>query len=146
MGYVKLTRMMLLFEYHGAELGFGAHNREILDYIKSELSGLEKSLRAGEVQIEDLDETTFEDFKAFLGGYAFRQSFANLNPYQPLYFHHQDGAHPDLKRGSFTHHFHDLLELLEPLIEKIEKDPLSPALCARRAAINNCSVYYRYRH
>ena len=80
MGYVKLTRMMLLFEYHGAELGFGAHNREILDYIKSELSGLEKSLRAGEVQIEDLDETTFEDFKAFLGGYAFRQSFANLNP------------------------------------------------------------------
>lgn len=146
MGYVKLTRMMLLFEYHGAELGFGAHNRETLDYIKSELSGLEKSLRAGEVQIEDLDETTFEDFKAFLGGYAFRQSFANLNPYQPLYFHHQDGAHPDLKRGSLTHHFHELLELLESFFEKIEKDSLGSATRARQAAINNFSVYYRYRH
>ena len=146
MKYISLTRMMLLFEYRVAERGFSVHNREILDYIKSELYGFEKNLRVGEVQIEDLDETTFEDFKAFLGGYAFRQSFANLNPYQPLYFHHQDGAHPDLKRGSFTHHFHDLLELLEPLIEKIEKDPLSPAICARRAAINNFSVYYRYRH
>ena len=146
MKYISLTRMMLLFEYHGAERGFSVHNREILDYIKSELSGLEKNLRAGEVQIDDLDETTFEDFKAFLGGYAFRQSLPNLKPNQPLYFHYQDGVHPDLKRGSFTHHFHELFELIEPLIEKIEKDPLSPATRARRAAINNFSVYYRYRH
>ena len=145
MGYVKLTRMMLLFEYHGAELGFGAHNREILDYIKSELSGLEKSLRAGEVQIEDLDETTFEDFKAFLGGYAFRQSFANLNPYQPLYFHHQDGAHPDLKRRSFTQYFHVLLEMLEPLVEKTGDESLGRATRARRTAINDFRIYYRYR-
>ena len=146
MKYISLTRMMLLFEYHGAERGFSVHNREISDYIKSKLSGLEKNLRVGEVQIDDLDETTFEDFKAFLGGYAFRQSFANLNPYQPLYFHHQDGVHPDLKRGSFTHHFHELLELLESLVEKIEKDPLSTATRACRAEINNFSVYYRYRH
>ena len=146
MKYISLTRMMLLFEYRGAERGFSVHNREILDYIKSELSGLEKNLRVGEVQIDDLDETTFQDFKAFLGGYAFRQSLPNLKPNQPLYFHHQDGVHPDLKRGSFTHHFHELLELLESLVEKTEKESLSPATRARRAAINNFSVYYRYRH
>lgn len=72
MKYISLTQMMWLFEYHGAERGFSVHNREILDSIKSELSGLEKNLRVGEVQIDDLDETTFEDFKAFLGGYTFR--------------------------------------------------------------------------
>lgn len=143
MKYISLTRMMLLFEYHGAERGFSVHNREILNYIKSELSGLEKNLRVGEVQIDDLDETTFEDFKAFLGGYAFRQSLPNLKPNQPLYFHHQDGVHPDLKRGSLTHHFHELLELLEPLVEKTEKESLGPSTRARRAAINNFSVYYR---
>lgn len=146
MKYISLTRMMLLFEYHGAERGFSVHNREISDYIKSKLSGLEKNLRVGEVQIDDLDETTFQDFKAFLGGYAFRQSLPNLKPNQPLYFHHQDGVHPDLKRGSFTHHFHELLELLEPLVEKTEKESLVPATRARQTAINNFRVYYRYRH
>lgn len=65
---------------------------------------------------------------------------------QISHFHHQDGVHPDLKRGSFTHHFHELLELLESFFEKIEKDSLGSATRARQAAINNFSVYYRYRH
>ena len=132
---VCLTKLLLYFEKYGSSLGMTRENSEIRDYVKSELLGLEKDLKLGNVEIIDLCECSLSDLRAFLAGYAFKQGFPDLVAEGSLYVHIGEGFSPVESRPRWE--MNSLIALLEAKIKEMSPEELEVALSAREQAISD---------
>lgn len=132
---VCLTELLLCFEKYGSPLGMTRENSEIRDHVNSELQGLEKDLKQGNVEIIDLCECSLSDLRAFLAGYAFRQSLPSLVAEESLYVHIGEDTYPDLSRPRWE--MNSLIALLEAMISKMSPEALEVAQSAREQAISD---------
>lgn len=132
---VCLTKLLLCFEKYGSSLGMIWENSEIRDHVWSELSGLEKDLKQGNVEIIDLCKRSLNDLRAFLAGYAFRQSLPSLVAEESLYVHIGEDTYPDLSRPRWK--MDSLIALLDAMISKMSPAALKAALSAREQAISD---------
>lgn len=132
---VCLTELLLCFEKYGSSLGMTYENSEIRHYVESELQGLGKDLKLGNVEIIDLCECSLSDLRAFLAGYAFRQSLPSLVAEESLYVHIGEDTYPDLSRPRWK--MDSLIALLDAMISKMSPAALKAALSAREQAISD---------
>ena len=132
---VCLTKLLLCFEKYGSSLGMTWKNREIRDYVNSELPGLEKDLKLENVVIIDLCECSLSDLRAFLAGYAFKQGFSSLVAEESLYVHIGEGFSPVESRPRWE--MNDLIALLDAMISKMSPEELEAAQRARKQAISD---------
>ena len=132
---VCLTKLLLCFEKYGSSLGMTWKNREIRDYVNSELSGLEKDLKQGKVEIIDLCKRSLNDLRAFLAGYAFKQGFPDLVAEESLYVHIGEGFSPVESRPRWE--MNSLIALLDAMISKMSPAALESARSAREQAISD---------
>lgn len=135
---VSLTELLLRFEDHGSCLGMTWKNREIWNYVWSELSGLKKDLEAGLVDIIDICECSLSDLRAFLAGYAFRQSLPHLVAEESLYVHIGEGFSVVESRPCWK--MNSLIALLEAILAQMSPEQLEAALSAREKAIRSFKV------
>jgi len=132
---VCLTKLLLCFEKYGSSLGMTWENSEIRDYVNSELSGLEKDLKRGNVEIIDLCGRTLRDIQAFLSGYRFKQCLLYLKANKPLYVPVRRGNSPVESRPRWK--MDSLIALLEAMISKMSPVALEAARSARKQAISD---------
>lgn len=132
---VSLTEILLSFEKYGSRLGMTWKNREIRDYVWSELSGLEKDLKQGNVEIIDLCGRTLRDIQAFLSGYRFKQCLLYLKANKPLYVPVRRGNSPVESRPRWE--MNSLIALLDAMISKMSPVALEAARSARKQAISD---------
>lgn len=135
---VCLTELLLCFEKYGLRLGMTRENSEIRDHVKSVLSGLKKDLEAGLVDIIDICEYSLSDLRAFLAGYAFRQSLPSLVAEESLYLHIGEGFSPVESRPRWE--MNSLIALLEAMISEMSQEALEAAQSAREQAIRSFKV------
>ena len=135
---VSLTELLLCFEKYGSRLRMTWKNREIWDYVNSVLSGLKKDLEAGLVDIIDLCECSLSDLRAFLAGYAFRQSLPSLVAEKSLYVHIGEGFSPVESRPCWK--MDSLIALLEAILAQLSPEQLEAAQSAREKAIRSFKV------
>ena len=132
---VCLTELLLCFEDYGSGLGMTWKNREIRDYVESVFSDLKKDLEAELVEIIDLCECSLSDLRAFLAGYAFRQSLPSLVAEKSLYVHIGKGFPPVESRPCWK--MNSLIALLEAMISEMSPAALKAAQSARERAISD---------
>lgn len=132
---VCLTKLLLCFEKYGSSLGMIWENSEIRDHVWSELSGLEKDLKQGNVEIIDLCKRSLNDLRAFLAGYRFKQCLLCLKANKPLYLPIRRGNSPEESRPRWE--MNSLIALLEAMISKMSPVALEAARSARKQAISD---------
>ena len=139
---VSLTELLLRFEDYGSRLGMTWKNREIRDYVNSELPGLKKDLEAGLVDIIDICECSLSDLRAFLAGYAFRQSFPSLIAEESLYVHIGEDTYPESSRPCWK--MDSLIALLEVILAQMSPEQLEAAQSAREKAISDFVRFLKF--
>ena len=139
---VCLTELLLCFEKYGSSLGMTYENSEIRHYVNSELQGLGKDLKQGNVEIIDLCECSLSDLRAFLAGYAFRQSLSSLVAEESLYVHIGEDTYPDLSRPRWE--MNSLIALLDAMISKMSPAALEAARSARKQAISDFARFLKF--
>lgn len=139
---VCLTKLLLCFEKYGSSLGMTWENSEIRDYVKSELSGLEKDLKQGNVEIIDLCGRTLRDIQAFLSGYRFKQCLLYLKANKPLYVPVRRGNSPVESRPRWE--MNSLIALLDAMISKMSPVALEAAQRARKQAISDFARFLKF--
>lgn len=144
MEQIKLTYEMLLWERWIVNSG-GADFRhtELRDALTQSLSHLIKGLEAKTIEILDLDEITFEDFKAFLKNYPVRTSIdyrtalyyhpRDLVPnYRKLFFYWRPGSSKEFQQSVLEPKYSKLLGTLAALFAQIKRDDLLPQMSQNR--------------
>lgn len=144
MEQIKLTYEMLLWERWIVNSG-GADfpDTELRDALTQSLSHLIKGLEAKTIEIIDLDEITFEDFKAFLKNYPVRTSIdyrtalyyhpRDLVPnYRNLFFYGRTGSSKESQQSVLDPKYSKLLGTLAALFAQIKRDDLLPQMSQNR--------------
>lgn len=147
MEQVKLTYVMLLWEYYRTSVGAEDRNPEYQHAMRQHLNFIIHGFESGDLEIVDLDEVTFEDFKAFLKNYSFR---GDPNYRMPLYYHPRDGSpnyrdifsREDPQRPDYS----SFVGKLANVLAQVQKDGKLPQMSQNRQIAHLEFLIYELTH